>query len=196
MTLSDALPVQKKWVILRHRNDEDEIRSLSTSSCLKAIQPRIWEVSLVDSVLFILDSNGTGYNSCPLSLFNTCPLFLAVISPTRRVWPQNKSYLRLTRILSNSFFDKYTLCNTMFRLAALLALTATTTSAFAPVQTASSSTTELSALNRRDALGLAFGAVVGAASLAPEAAQAASNPALETFKGTKGTKVCIVTVIL
>ena len=71
-------------------------------------------------------------------------------------------------------------------LSALLALTASA-SAFAPAQMASSSTTELSAMSRRDAFGMAFSAAVGAASLLPEEAQA-SNPALETFKGRKPTR--------
>lgn len=75
----------------------------------------------------------------------------------------------------------------MMRLAVIVALTATT-NAFAPQQAASSAGTELAAMSRRDAFGLAFSAAVGAASIMPEAAEAVSNPALQTFKGRKRTK--------
>jgi len=60
--------------------------------------------------------------------------------------------------------------------------------AFAPQgRTACSLTsTRLDAVNRRDALGLAFAAGLVAVAL-PKAAEA-SNPALETFKARKNTK--------
>jgi hypothetical protein len=67
----------------------------------------------------------------------------------------------------------------------LLFALAATTHAFVPSVMNNNMNTELSALNRRDALGLAFAGLV--AGVLPETASA-SNPALETFKGGKKTK--------
>jgi hypothetical protein len=75
---------------------------------------------------------------------------------------------------------------TMMRLSVIAALLASTT-AFAPVSNTrfSTSATELGAVSRRDALGLAFSAVVAGAVSSASPANAASNPALQTFKGGK-----------
>eukprot|EP00527_Entomoneis_sp_CCMP2396_P000165 CAMPEP_0198154482 /NCGR_PEP_ID=MMETSP1443-20131203/68624_1 /TAXON_ID=186043 /ORGANISM="Entomoneis sp., Strain CCMP2396" /LENGTH=170 /DNA_ID=CAMNT_0043821161 /DNA_START=90 /DNA_END=605 /DNA_ORIENTATION=- len=74
----------------------------------------------------------------------------------------------------------------MFRLStlAVLALLASTTEAFAPSSSSTShaSVVELSAMSRRDAMGAAFGLVLGTVGAVLEPANAASNPALETFK--------------
>ncbi len=75
----------------------------------------------------------------------------------------------------------------MFRLALFLLLSASSL-AFVPQQGRLHQTTDLAALNRRDALGFAFSAMIGAASTLPTEAEAVSNPALETFKGGKKTK--------
>lgn len=74
----------------------------------------------------------------------------------------------------------------MMRLSVIAALLAST-SAFAPVSNTrlSTSVTELGAVSRRDALGLAFSAVVAGAVTAASPADAASNPALATFKARK-----------
>jgi hypothetical protein len=74
----------------------------------------------------------------------------------------------------------------MMRLSVIAALLAST-SAFAPVSNSrfSTSATELGAVSRRDAFGLAFSAVVAGAVTSPSPANAISNPALETFKGRK-----------
>lgn len=74
----------------------------------------------------------------------------------------------------------------MTRLAVLLTVL---TSSHAFVTQSSSvrcSSTELKAVNRRDALGLAFGLLAAAGS--PLASNAVSDPALQTFKGRKKTK--------
>lgn len=73
----------------------------------------------------------------------------------------------------------------MVRLALLLALVAPAV-AFVPSISRSSSM-QLDAMNRRDAMGHAFAGLVAGVAL-PQAASA-SNPALETFKGRKQTKV-------
>lgn len=71
--------------------------------------------------------------------------------------------------------------------AAILCL-AVKTYAFTPVAKVHSPVTvQLEALNRRDAMGLAFAGLIGAAATIPDEALAA-NPALETFKGRKPTK--------
>ena len=73
----------------------------------------------------------------------------------------------------------------MVRLAFLLALVAPAV-AFVPSISRSSSI-QLDAMSRRDAMGLAFAGLVAGVAL-PQTASA-SNPALETFKGRKQTKV-------
>jgi hypothetical protein len=75
---------------------------------------------------------------------------------------------------------------TMMRLSVLAALLAST-SAFAPVSNTrfSTSATELGAVSRRDALGLAFAGFVAGAVTSPSPANAGINPALETFKSKK-----------
>jgi hypothetical protein len=72
---------------------------------------------------------------------------------------------------------------TMMRLSVFAALLASAT-AFAPASNTrfSTSATELGAVSRRDALGLAFSAAVAGALSSPSPANAGINPALETFK--------------
>jgi hypothetical protein len=75
---------------------------------------------------------------------------------------------------------------TMMRFSVIAALLAST-SAFAPASNTrfSTSATELGAVNRRDALGLAFAGFVAGAVSSPSPANAGINPALETFKSKK-----------
>lgn len=71
----------------------------------------------------------------------------------------------------------------MFRLTTLsvAVLCLVATDAFAPMTTTTTTTTALQAVNRREAVGAALGFLMGAASM-ESSAQAASNPALESWR--------------
>lgn len=72
----------------------------------------------------------------------------------------------------------------MFRLTTLsvAVLCLVATDAFAPMATTTTTTTTaLQAVNRREAVGAALGFLMGAASM-ESSAQAASNPALESWR--------------
>jgi hypothetical protein len=80
--------------------------------------------------------------------------------------------------------------------ALLLVSSASTASAFAPaasVQRTATTTQLYATVGRREAASIALAGFLGAASVAvaPPPADAA-NPALETFKGRKKTKGCVV----
>ena len=77
-------------------------------------------------------------------------------------------------------------------VVALLALAAVeNASAFSPASMKHASTTQLNADSRREALGsmgIALAGLFAGSFGAPEESMAITNPALQTFKGAKGTK--------
>ena len=79
----------------------------------------------------------------------------------------------------------------MFRSLAVVVLALSGAQAFAPASRVQSFNTELNAESRREALGnlgIALGGLLVGTLAAPEESMALTNPALQTFKGAKGTK--------